>query len=127
VRGLAGISIDPGSGTPTVVWTVDDATSAFQTIIGPKDQRVLVVSNINPATEVTDPNRTEQVTWRNMMTGELLAQSEFVEPMSGGALLVPGYGGRIYFMSENGFIVYHVTTAPPTAAPMPTKAPTASP
>jgi hypothetical protein len=97
------------------VWSVEDATYGFQTIVGPKDQRVLVVSNINPnATmeEINAGNYTEQVVWRNMLTGDPLAQSEFTEPMTVGSLITPGYGGRVYYVTNSDFIVYYVTTAP---------------
>ncbi|HEY9405817.1 MAG TPA: hypothetical protein VIP53_00025 [Nitrososphaera sp.] len=95
------------------MWTVDEATSGFQTMIGPKDQRVLVVSKINPnatSEEISAGNYTEQVVWRNMLTGDPLAQSEFTEPMITNGLITSGYGGRVYYETNNGFIVYYVTT-----------------
>lgn len=113
VSGLAGIRIDPNTGNMTVEWTVDDATTGFQTMIGPKDQRVLVVSNINPnatAEEISAGNCTEQVIWRNMLTGNVLAESDFAEPMTINGLITPGYGGRVYYLTNNDFIVYYVTT-----------------
>jgi hypothetical protein len=110
VNGLAGIKMDPSTGNMTVEWTADDATSGFQTMIGPRDQRVLVVSNMNPNATFPQGNYTEQVTWRNMLTGDILAQSDFTEAMSPGSLITPGYGGRVYFMTNNDFIVYYVTT-----------------
>jgi hypothetical protein len=79
-------------------------------MIGPRDQRVLVVSNMNPNATFPQGNYTEQVTWRNMLTGDILAQSDFTEAMSPGSLITPGYGGRVYFMTNNDFIVYYVTT-----------------
>src|SRR6476619_2218388 len=48
VRGLAGVKVDPNTGNLTVAWTAPVSTIGFQTIIGPKDQRVGVVSNIDP-------------------------------------------------------------------------------
>jgi hypothetical protein len=115
VNGLAGIRVDPNTGNLTTVWTVQDGTYGFQTIIGPKDQRVLVVSNINPnatAKQINSGagNYTEQVVWRNMLTGHALAQSKFTEKMVVGALITPGFGGRVYYLTPNDFIVYYVTT-----------------
>ena len=111
VSGLAGIKMDPTTGNMTVAWTVDDdATTGFQTIIGPKDQRVLVVSKINPNATSLAGNYTEQVTWRNMLTGDILAESDFTEAMSPGALITPGYGGRVYYLTNDDFIIYYVTT-----------------
>jgi hypothetical protein len=116
-RGLAGIKVDPNTGNLTVAWTAPDSTIGFQTIIGPKDQRVVVVSNINPnATQaaVNAGDYTEQVIWRNMFTGKLLAASDFTEPVTPNSLITPGYGGRVYYLTDNGFIVYYVTTHPST-------------
>lgn len=116
-RGLAGIKVDPNTGNLTVAWTAPDSTIGFQTIIGPKDQRVVVVSNINPnatQAEVNVGNYTEQVVWRNMFTGEQLAASDFTEPVTPNSLITPGYGGRVYYLTDNGFIVYYVTTHPST-------------
>ena len=115
VGGLAGIRVDPNTGNLTLAWTVQDATYGFQTIIGTKDQRVLVVSNINPnatAQELNAGNYTEQVVWRNMKTGAVLAESDFTDAMTIGALITPGFGGRVYYLTNNDFIVYYVTTAP---------------
>jgi hypothetical protein len=115
ISGLAGIMMDPSTGNMTVEWTADDATVGFQTIIGSKDQRVLVVSKINPNATSLAPslalgNFTEQVVWRNLMTGDVLAESDFTEAMSPGSLITPGYGGRVYFVTNDDFIVYYVTT-----------------
>jgi hypothetical protein len=110
VNGLAGIRLDPSTGNMTVGWTAEDATWGLQTIIGPKDKRVLVVSNMNPNATNYGSNYTEQMIWRNMFTGDILAKSDFTEPMSKGSLITPGYGGRVYFMTDNDFIVYYVTT-----------------
>jgi hypothetical protein len=113
VNGLAGIRVDPNTGNLTVAWTVEDGTYGFQTMIGPKDQRVLVVSKINPnatAQELKAGNYTEQVVWLNMLTGHALAQSKFTKAMTVGSLITPGYGGRVYYLTNNGFIVYYVTT-----------------
>lgn len=97
----------------TVEWTVDDATTGFQTLIGPKDQRVLVASKINPnatAEEIKAGNYTEQVVWRNMLTGDVLAESDFTDPMTINGLITPGYGGRVYYLTNDDFIVYYLTT-----------------
>jgi hypothetical protein len=45
-----------------------------------------------------------------MLTGDVLAQSDFTEAMTGGSLITPGFGGRVYYVTYNGFIVYYVTT-----------------
>ena len=42
---MAGIKLDRATGKGEVVFVVDNATTAFQPTIGPKDKRVLVVTN----------------------------------------------------------------------------------
>jgi hypothetical protein len=126
VNGLAGIRVDPNTGNLTVAWTVEDGTYAFQTIMGPKDQRVLVVSKINPnatTEEINAGTYSEQVIWRNMLTGDPLAQSQFTDSMTVGALITPGYGGRVYYITNNDFIVYYVTTLHQTNSTSTTSAP----
>ena len=57
-------------------------------------------------------NFKEQVTWRDAATGRIIAQSDFFEPMSAGALITPGIGGRTYFQTGKGFIVLQVMPKP---------------
>ena len=56
-------------------------------------------------------NYKEQMTWRDAATGRLLAESDFFEPMTPGALITPGFGGRIYFPTGKGFITMQVVPA----------------
>ncbi|MGB8222191.1 MAG: hypothetical protein WCF10_06370, partial [Polyangiales bacterium] len=58
----------------------------------------------------------EQVTWRDAATGQILAESDFFEPLSPGSLIVPGFGGRVYFPTNNGFLTLQVR---PEAKPSP--------
>jgi hypothetical protein len=53
----------------------------------------------------------EQVTWRDASSGRILAQSDFFEPLSPGSLIVPGFGGRMYFPTDNGFLTLQVRPA----------------
>jgi hypothetical protein len=115
---LAGIKLDPATGEMKTVFVVDDMTTAFMPLFGPKDKRVLVVSNMkkNLADEpikaaMFTANYKEQVTWRDAATGRLLAEFAFFEPMTIGALLTPGFGGRVYFSSDKGFITLQVMPA----------------
>ena len=47
----------------------------------------------------------EQLTWRDAATGRILAESDFFERLSPGSLTTPGFGGRVYFPTDKGFIV----------------------
>ena len=108
---VAGIRIDQGSGELDLAFVVDDATTTFQPVIGPKDRRVLLLTNVkkNDPNEPTQKatftaNYTEQLTWRDAATGRILAESDFFEPLTINSLTPPGYGGRVYFPTIKEFI-----------------------
>lgn len=112
---VAGIKFDPLTGEMNVVFVVDDMTAGFQPLIGPKERRVLLLSNmkrtvsLEPITlALFTGNYKEQVTWRDAATGRILAESDFFEPMTIGSLITPGFGGRVYFLTAKGFITLQV-------------------
>ena len=99
----------------TTEFVVDATTLTFQPLIGPKDERVLVLSNMkgdmpkmNALLDVVSGHYTEQVTWREAATGRVLAESDFFEPLTFNSLIVPGYGGRMYYPTDSGFITLQV-------------------
>ena len=115
---VAGIKLDQATGQMKIVFVVDDTTNAFQPLIGPRDKRVLLLSNIkkNLAIEpfvlaLMTGNYREQVTWRDAATGRVLAESDFFEPLTPGSLITPGFGGRVYFPTSKGFLVLEVRPA----------------
>ncbi len=115
---VAGIKLDQVTGEMKIAFVIDNSTTAFQPLIGPKDKRVLLLSNLKlraPHEPVKlalfTNNYTEQVTWRDAATGRLIAESDFFEPMTIGSLVTPGYGGRVYFLSDKGFITMQVAPA----------------
>jgi hypothetical protein len=112
---VAGITIDQATGELTTKFVLDDSTSGFQPLYGPKDKRVLVISNFKsnlPDLPLLPMLATkaykEQVTWRDAATGRLLAESDFFEPMGLNNLITPGFGGRVYYLTDKGFIVMQV-------------------
>lgn len=112
---VAGIKIDPATGSMETAWVIDTTTSTFQPLIGPPEKRVLLLSNMKPDVAgepvmqaVSTGEYTEQVTWRDAATGRLIAESEFFEPLSFNSLIVPGFGGRVYFPTGEGFITLQV-------------------
>lgn len=122
---VAGIKIDQATGEMKTLWVVDDTTNAFQPLIGSKDKRVMLLSNARKNVEkepiklaLFSGNYKEQVTWRDAATGRIIAESDFFEPLSIGALITPGFGGRVYFPTGKGFIVLQ---AMPAAAPSASK------
>lgn len=116
---VAGIKIDQATGEMKTVWVEDDTTNAFQPLIGPKDKRVMLLSNAKKNVEkepiklaLFTGNYKEQVTWRDAATGRIIAESDFFEPLSIGALITPGFGGRVYFPTSKGFITLQVMPKP---------------
>jgi hypothetical protein len=115
---VAGIKIDQANGEMKTVWVVDDTTNAFQPLIGSRDKRVMLLSNARKNVEkepiklaLFTGNYKEQVTWRDAATGRIIAESDFFEPLSIGALITPGFGGRVYFPTGKGFMVLQVMPA----------------
>jgi hypothetical protein len=112
---VAGIKFDQVTGEMKTAFVLDDTTSAFQALIGPRDRRVLLLSNMKKKLEaeplfvaLVTGTYTEQVTWRDAATGRIIAASDFFEPLTPGSLVTPGYGGRVYFPTARGFIVLQV-------------------
>jgi hypothetical protein len=117
---VAGIKLDPVTGELETKFVLDDMTTTFQPVIGPKDRRVLVLTNMkkNLPHEPTDlafftANYKEQVAWYDALTGRTLAESDFFEPLTMNSLTTPGFGGRIYFPTAvgKGFYVLQVMPA----------------
>jgi hypothetical protein len=101
---LAGVNLQ--NGKLSVAWTQDQTTLSFTTLIGPKDQRVLIGTNIPVKTfQGLKSYTTEQVIWRNAQTGAELASSSFFPKMTQGILVTPGYAGLQYFLSADGHII----------------------
>ena len=91
-----------------------DATTALQTLYGPKDQRVLGTARAAPGTTLDQLNNTsnptykQQALWLEAATGRILAESSFFEPMKFNTLLSPGFGGSFYYMVDHGHYVLQV-------------------
>ncbi len=47
--------------------------------------------------------------WREAATGRLIAESDFMEPMSVNTAVTPRFGGRVYYPADSGFIVLEIT------------------
>ena len=115
VEKVAGVKLDQKTGDLELVFVVDNNTNAFQPVIGPKDRRVLVMSDAvkdKPAEPMMkafwDGSYSERVTWRDAATGQLLAASDCFDKLTAGSLVTPGFGGRIYFPTVKDFVVMQV-------------------
>jgi hypothetical protein len=120
---VAGIKLDPDSGELKTMFVVDDPTTTFQPLIGPKGKRVLLLTKMKQNVEkepsklaLFTGNYKEQLTWRDAATGKILAESDFFEPLTINSLTPPGFGGRIYFPTAAGKGFYVLQVMPKLAA-----------
>ncbi|MER7754496.1 hypothetical protein [Kitasatospora sp. NPDC097643] len=122
---LAGI--DLANGTLSVAWSQDQTTLSFTTLLGPKDQRVLIGTDI-PVKFFQGLKKytTEQVVWRDARTGSELARSSQLPKMTQGILVTPGYAGLQYFLTADGHVI-GLQVAPKPASPSASPASPASP
>jgi hypothetical protein len=97
------------SGIETV-WKKTQTTTEWATLIGQKEHRVWVGTDI-PGAEIPGINATNTVVWRDARTGRELARSERVPYMTQGSAVQPGYGGSMYFPGAEGVLV-KLTPAP---------------
>jgi hypothetical protein len=121
---VAGIKLDPSTGEMKVAFVADNMTNTFQPLIGPKDKRVLVLTNMKRNVEkepikiaFATENYKEQLTWRDAATGRIIAESDFFEPLTINSLTTPGFGGRIYFPTAVGKGFYVLQVLPKASSP----------
>jgi hypothetical protein len=86
------------------VWKQDQTTTEWATLIGPKDHRVRVGTDI-PKPEIPGENTTDRVVFRDATTGRLLARSALVPVMTQGSAVQPGYGGSVFFPGATGTLI----------------------
>jgi len=91
------------SGIKTV-WKKTQTTTEWATLIGPKNQRVWVGTDI-PGAEIPGQNKTDTVVFRDAATGRELARSARVPFMTQGSAIQPGYGGSVFFPGAQGTLV----------------------
>jgi hypothetical protein len=97
------------SGIKTV-WKKTQTTTEWATLIGPKEHRVWVGTDI-PVDEIPGNNTTERVVWRDASTGREFARSGELPNMTQGSAVQPGYGGSMYFPGAEGTLI-KLTPAP---------------
>jgi hypothetical protein len=86
------------------VWRAPQRTFEFLALIGPAQRRVLVGTDA-PSGQQIGANTQNSVVWRNAETGQEIARSPLLPAVSGGTMVEPGYGGRMYFLAQNGKII----------------------
>lgn len=100
-----------------IVWKKTQTTTEWATLIGPKQHRVWVGSDI-PLTQIPGANANDRVVWRDASTGKELARSALVPVMTQGSAVQPGYDGSMYFPGATGTLV-RLTPAPVDGEPQP--------
>jgi hypothetical protein len=114
LKGVYAIHLDQSTGEMKVQWSRPDWWSSdYFTMVGPKNQRVLISQNIDPSTTTADIaagfNYNETVLFVNEDTGETIAESASNPSTAPGSLINPGYGGRFYTMGNDGSLfIYQV-------------------
>ena len=108
-RKIAAFKLTPACGERkrggiATVWKKTDTTTEWATLIGPKDHRIWVGTDI-PVPEIPGNNKTDTVVWRNAATGRELARSATVPAMTQGSAVQPGYGGSMFFPAANGTLI----------------------
>ena len=86
------------------VWKKTQTTTEWATLIGPKNHRVWVGTDI-PVPQIPGNNKSDEVVWRDAATGRELARSGAVPAMTQGSAVQPGYGGSVFFPGAKGTLV----------------------
>ena len=114
LKGVYAISLDQSTGDMKIKWSRPDWWSSdYFTMVGPKNERVLISQNIDPGTTTADVatgfNYKETVLWVNEDTGKTITESASNPSTAAGSLINPGYGGRVYTMGNDGSLfIYQV-------------------
>lgn len=117
---IAGVHLDQASGKMTTKWTVDDRSFEFQPLVGSADERIMVNSKWNPDAKLGNlatGTYTVQAVWRDAATGEEIAKSDFMPPISFNANITPIYGGRWVFPSGPSGSLYFLQPMPASSQP----------
>jgi hypothetical protein len=122
-------AVELGDDGLSVLWSAEQTTLSFTTLVGPDGQKVLIGTDIPIRFfRQLQSYTTEQVVWRDAATGQELARSDQFPKMSPGILVTPGFGGLQYFLSLDGEIrSLQVAPVPPDPSASPDASPAASP
>jgi hypothetical protein len=93
------------------VWKKTQTTTEWATLIGQKQHRVWVGTDI-PVDQIPGANTNNTVVWRDARTGRELARSgELPTNMTQGSAVQPGYDGSVFFPGQEGMLI-KLTPAP---------------
>lgn len=87
-----------------IVWTANQRTTEFTTLINPETRRVLVGTDI-PDGEIPGNNHNDYAVWRNALTGEEIARSPLLPAMTQGTMIQPYYSGNMFYEGQLGDLI----------------------
>jgi hypothetical protein len=91
----------------TVAWRVPQHTLSFTTLVGTANNRIIIgtdIPGIRTPAGLRDFSR-EQVVWRDAATGNEVARSPDLPPLTSGALVTPGFHGVWYYPVLKGGLI----------------------
>ena len=87
-----------------MAWKVNQTTTEFTALIGPKSKRVIVGTDI-PNPEIPGNNSHDYAVWRNAKTGAELARSPLLPAMTQGTMIQPYYSGKMFYEGQLGQLI----------------------
>lgn len=99
---IAAIRLTP-QGLRTI-WKAHQTTTEFTTLIGPKESRVIVGTDI-PQSEIPGNNSHDYAVWRNAQTGHEMARSPLLPAMTQGTMIQPYYFGDMFYEGQSGTLI----------------------
>jgi hypothetical protein len=88
----------------SILWTANQRTTEFTTLINPETSRVVVGTDI-PDGEIPGNNHNDFAVWRNALTGEEIARSPLLPTMTQGTMIQPYYSGDMFFEGQSGTLI----------------------
>lgn len=88
----------------SIIWTANQRTTEFTTLINPQASRVLVGTDI-PNGEIPGNNSNDYAVWRNALTGAEIARSPLLPAMTQGTMIQPNYSGTMFFEGQSGALI----------------------
>ncbi len=87
-----------------VFWKANQTTTEFTALIGPKNKRVLVGTDI-PRPQIPGNNANDYAVWRNANTGDEIARSPLLPAMTQGTMIQPYYFGDMFYEGQLGELI----------------------
>lgn len=86
------------------IWKANQTTTEFTALIGSKNKRILVGTDI-PGPEIPGRNLNDYAVWRNAHTGAEIARSPLLPAMTQGTMIQPYYSGEMFYEGQLGQLI----------------------